>query len=286
MKKFKTLKHYLMSGLLVISLTILPAPKTAEATGFPVVDLAGVVQMIIDFVIQIAHQAEAITTAVNSGLSVVEQIKEYTQMIEEYKTTLNNLRDLSEAISDGDFDAAYGLLSNSNLTEFVNMDLLNMSEGMLDIWTAVDDARRGDYGGARAIEDILGEANDLFGDNPEAIELIELSQNRQSITTSGAAISDVQLRQIDGFEDKVREQQTMIAGLGGETEIATLQALAQIMVFQNQMKVSEMRHDTARRKGDLSMSEIYSRNMAKAVDDNIVNSKIAINNDVVYLNDN
>lgn len=285
MMNVKKVRHSFLSALIVVALTILPAPKTAEATGFPVVDLAGVVQMIIDFVVQISQQAEAITTAVNSGLSVVEQIKEYTQMLEEYETTLNNLKDLGESIADGDFDAAYGLVSNSNLTEFMSTDILELSDGMLDLWVAVDDARRGDFGGARAIEQVLDEANDLYSDNFEALELVELAQKRQSITTSNAAVSNVQLNQIENFESKVRNQQTMVAGLGGQSEVATLQALAQIMVFQSQLKVSEMRHDTARQQNDLTIGEVYTRNMAKAVDDSITKTKIAVNTDVVYLTD-
>ena len=77
----------------------------------------------------------------------------------------------------------------------------------------------------------------------------------------------------------------MVNGLGGQSENATLQALAQIMAFQSQIQVSAMRHETVRQKGDLSMSEIYARNIAKAVDNSITNAKIAVNNDVVYLTD-
>jgi hypothetical protein len=285
MINIKKVRHSFLSSLIVISLTIIPAPKTTEATGFPVVDLAGVVQMLVDFTVQISQQAQAITTAINSGLSVVEQIKEYTQMLEEYETTLNNLKDLGESIADGDFEAAYGLVSNSNLTEFMSTDILELSDEMLDLWVVVDDARRGNFGGARAIEDILEEAGNLYVDSPEVMELIEISQNRQSITTSSAAISTLQLDQISLFEGQLEKQQIMVRNLGGQSEIATLQALAQIMVFQSQLKVSEMRHDTARRESNLTIDEVYTRNMAKAVDDSITKTKIAVNTDVVYLTD-
>lgn len=278
----KGIKHILLSALLIVLLTIVSVPKKVKATGFPVVDLASVVQMLVDLGQQIAQHGEMITTAVNSGLSVVEQIKEYEQMLTEYETTLKNLTDLSGAISDGDFNAAYKLLSNSNLTDFVNEDLLDFSGEMLDVWVAVDDTRRGRLGGARAIEEILEEMADIYPDDEIIIEHIEIAQNRQASTTTSAAISQAHLESLDGYEEFLVNQEEIISGLGEESELQTLQALAQTLIFQSRMNLSQMKHDAARGATDVSMSEIYSRNMAQSIDRNLVSARQALDTDVIY----
>ncbi len=281
----KGILHTIISAFLIVSLTIIPAPKKAHATGFPVIDLANIVQMLVDMGMQIAQQAEMITTAVNSGLSVIEQIKEYVQMLEEYETTLTNLKDLGDAIASGDFEAAYGIISNSNLTEFVNEDLVDLSGDMLDVWVAVDDARRGKFGGAKAIEDILNEVSELYPDNPDVQEIVEISQNRQTASTSSAALSDIQLTNITKFENSIEKQEQLIDGLGEQSELATLQALAQALVFQSKLKVSEMRYDAAKSNVDISIGEIYSRNMAKAIENSLANTQEAINAEIDYVLD-
>jgi hypothetical protein len=281
-KIIKKNKKYIKLSLLAISLS-LSVQQKASASGFPVVDIAGIVQSVTDYASQLQQYGEAIAQGTMQADELLTALDQYEQMAEEYTTMLGNLQDLQSAISAGDFIDAFGIITDSALGDYINPDYTEWAEEALDVWVAVDEARRGRYGGTRrTAEEILAEINDLFPDDVNAQEQAEFALNMQDSSSSQSAVDKMFIDQIDGISENLLRQEELIQNLGPESELQTLQAIGLVLVSQQKLKESELRRDVSRSQSGVSIEEILTMRRARAIEDEAIRLDTAMGEDLEF----
>jgi hypothetical protein len=281
-KMIKKKKRYIKLGLLAIALS-LSVQQKASASGFPVVDIAGIVQSVTDYASQLQQYGEAIAQGTMQADELLTALDQYEQMADEYTTMLGNLQDLQSAISAGDFIDAFGIITDSALGDYINPDYTEWAEEALDVWVAVDEARRGRYGGTRrTAEEILGEINDLFPDDVNAQEQAEFALNMQDSSSSQSAVDKMFIDQIDSISENLLRQEELIQNLGPESELQTLQAIGLVLVSQQKLKESELRRDVSRSQSGVSIEEILTMRRARAIEDEAIRLDTAMGEDLEF----
>ena len=281
-KMIKRMKRYIKLALLAVALSIAVHQK-ANASGFPVVDIAGIVQSVTDYASQLQQYGEAIAQGTMQADELLTALDQYEQMAAEYETMLGNLQDLESAISEGDFIDAFGIITDSSLGDFINPDLAEWAEEALDVWVAVDEARRGRYGGTRrTAEEILAEINDLFPNDVNAQEQAEFALNMQDSSSSQSAVDKMFIDQIDSISENLLRQEELIQDLGPESELQTLQAIGLVLVSQQKLKESELRRDVSRSQSGVSIEEILTMRRARAIEDEAIRLDTAMGEDLEF----
>lgn len=100
---------FLMSLVLVCTISTVSV-RPAQATGFPTVDIAAIIQNIIAYITELSDYAESITQTTTQVDQLVSMYEEYQQMLQEYQHYLNQLQGLRNQISNADWNT---------LTQFV-----------------------------------------------------------------------------------------------------------------------------------------------------------------------
>jgi len=281
-KMIKRMKRYIKLALLAVALSIAVHQK-ANASGFPVVDIAGIVQSVTDYASQLQQYGEAIAQGTMQADELLTALDQYEQMAAEYETMLGNLQDLESAISAGDFIDAFGIITDSSLGDFINPDLAEWSEEALDVWVAVDEARRGRYGGTRrTAEEVLGDISNLFPDDEVAQEQAVFALNMQDSSASQAAVDQMFIQQIEAISENLLRQEELIQDLGPESELQTLQAIAQVLVSQQKLKESELRRDASRSQSGVSLEEMVAMRRARAIEDEAIRIDTAMGEDLEF----
>jgi len=279
--KLKLISTTISSVLLV---GVLMMPPKADASGFPVVDIASIVQAVVDYAQQLTQYAEMIQSGLLQAQELVQTIQQYEQMLNEYETMLGNLQDLGSYISSGDMQSAFSLITNSNLSQFVSPEFANMTDDLLEVWVAVDEIRSTQFGGVADVEQVLADLNSLYPDRPELLEKAELILNYQNSATNVAAINKQYENQLSGFEQNLENQELALNSLGAESELASLQAIANILVSQQRIQIAEMRKNAASDSASISLEEIVARRKAEALEKQLINAQSINDNTITYEN--
>lgn len=279
--KLKLISTTISSVLLV---GVLMMPPKADASGFPVVDIASIVQAVVDYAQQLSQYAEMIQSGLLQAQELVQTIQQYEQMLNEYETMLGNLQDLGSYISSGDMQSAFSLITNSNLSQFVSPEFANMTDDLLEVWVAVDEIRSTQFGGVADVEQVLADLNSLYPDRPELLEKAELILNYQNSATNVAAINKQYENQLSGFEQNLENQELALNSLGAESELASLQAIANILVSQQRIQIAEMRKNAASDSASISLEEIVARRKAEALEKQLINAQSINDNTITYEN--
>lgn len=272
-----TISIVLLTGVLMM-------PPKADATGFPVVDIASIVQAVVDYSQQLTQYAEMIQSGLLQAQELVQTIQQYEQMLNEYETMLGNLQDLGSFISSGDMRSAFSLITNSNLSQFVSPEFANMTDDLLEVWVAVDEIRSTQFGGVSDVERVLADLNALYPDRPELLDKAELILNYQNSATNVAAINLQYENQLSGFEQNLENQEVALNSLGAESELASLQAIANILVSQQRIQIAEMRKNAASDSAAIKLEEIIARRKAEALEQKLIHAQSFDNNTVNYEN--
>lgn len=279
--KLKLISTTISSVLLV---GVLMMPPKADASGFPVVDIASIVQAVVDYAQQLTQYAEMIQSGLLQAQELVQTIQQYEQMLNEYETMLGNLQDLGSYISSGDMQSAFSLITNSNLSQFVSPEFADMTDDLLEVWVAVDEIRSTQFGGVADVERVLADLNSLYPDRPELLEKAELILNYQNSATNVAAINKQYENQLSGFEQNLENQELALNSLGAESELASLQAIANILVSQQRIQIAEMRKNAASDSASISLEEIVARRKAEALEKQLINAQSINDNTITYEN--
>ena len=262
------------------SLSLLHAP--AQSAGFPVIDIASIVQAVTDYSQQLQQYAEMIEQSALSANELRTALTQYEQMVTDYEQMVKNLSDLGDLLDAGDFLEAFELVTDSNLSQFISDDFSEIADDLLDVWVAVDDARAGRFGGVKDIENVLVTIEELYADNPEIIAAAQEAFNAQNAQTSKAAANNVYLKQIDGIERKLERQTEKLHSLGPESELATLQFIGQQMVSQQKIEVAKMRQQATKDSIGIGFEEMIARKEAKAIADAAERRQASLNDEIEY----
>lgn len=278
MNKFKL---SILAGVMFVNISV----TKVEASGFPVVDIASIVQAVTDYAQQLTQYAEMIEQTVLTADELATSITQYEQMVTDYEQMVTNLTDLNELMDAGDFLGAFELITDSGLSEFISEDFADIADELLDVWVEVDEARSGRFGGVRDIENVLAEIEDLYAENPEALEAATIAFNAQNASTSEVSADQIYLEQIASLEENLIEQSDTLNALGPESELATLQFLGQQLVAQQKIQVAQMRHAAVKEQVGFSFDEMVARKKAKSVSDAAVRMQTALDTEIEYPED-
>lgn len=281
-KPLSSLKCLSAVSLLSATIAFTPVQKV-NATGFPVVDIASIVQAVTDYSNQLMQYAEQISQGTLQADELLTAIEQMEQMYTEYDLMVENLADLQDAVDAGDYMEAFGIVTDSNLRQFVNSDILDLSEEALDVYVAVDDARRSRFGGAsKTAEEILEEIKDLYPDSPEVVETAQVAFNQQQAHSAKASIDKVFESILDEYEDNILTQEATVNSLGANSEVASLHLIAQILISQNKFKEAEMRHMTARNQSEVSLAEMLAMKRTKEIEETNARMALAMDEELIY----
>ena len=87
----------------LVATPMLPVQR-AQASGFPVVDIAHISQSIVGYVQELADYVEAIQQTALNVSQLTQMITDYTQVLQEYEHYLDQIRQLQDVISGDQWD--------------------------------------------------------------------------------------------------------------------------------------------------------------------------------------
>ena len=87
----------------LVATPMLPV-QSAQASGFPVVDIAHISQSIVGYVQELADYVEAIQQTALNVSQLTQMITDYTQVLQEYEHYLDQIRQLQDVISGDQWD--------------------------------------------------------------------------------------------------------------------------------------------------------------------------------------
>jgi len=224
----------MMIAMMVIT-PVIPVQR-AQASGFPVVDIAHIAQSIVGYVQELADYVEAIQQTALSTSQLTQMITDYTQVLQEYEHYLDQIRQLQDVISGDDWN---------ELIATVEAELAEISDISL---TQVLDPEDGDY--EADLREILAnqglaapvpaDVTDFYEDdlNVPAGELDAMEERLLALDNNYlryAAQHENVARNAQNMADldlQIQAVQNAAANLGEQSDLATLQMIAQIQLLQ------------------------------------------------------
>lgn len=216
------------------------SPRDSEASGFPTVDIAALIQRITSYVTQLQQYASQLTSNQTEIGQLMQLYADYEQTLREYDHYLSQLRGLERFID----PESWAVLLEASGAYYGRTDFALVP----DI-----DARSENY--ERDVAALLNR----FTTVPLATEELEDRLNRAGVSADvrlsddGSRISAAFSRQIDLYrqvsqnerdakvrDEDVRQTATLLRGIGDESDLATLQLLAtqlQVALDQNQAAI-------------------------------------------------
>ncbi|MEM7083755.1 MAG: hypothetical protein AAF465_13575 [Pseudomonadota bacterium] len=224
----------MMIAMMVIT-PVIPVQR-AQASGFPVVDIAHIAQSIVGYVQELADYVEAIQQTALSTSQLTQMITDYTQVLQEYEHYLDQIRQLQDVISGDDWN---------ELIATVERELAEVSDISL---TQILDPDDGDYeADLREILENQGLASpipadvtDFYEDDlnvpageldamNQRLERMDLEYRRYAAQHENVARNTTRMVELD---DQITSVQAAAASLGEQSDLATLQMIAQIQLLQ------------------------------------------------------
>jgi len=230
------LKVFALVGLLTFSSA---QHEEARASGFPVVDIAGLIQSVMEYVQILQDYIVQVETAASSYTSMITQVQEWEQLLVEYELKLKNLSDFAgdvfvnsngwlELIEDSKTVLEIiGTLDPESAVFEDLMDAILIAEGIMpkdmteDEFSDLSDPEK----------DLIGGLNSDYKD--------EVGEY-QEFLTHNAALSQASNERLD----QIVEYGTDIEDLGEESELATQQLKARqdnLALLQNENIYNSLR---------------------------------------------
>ncbi|CAH7035933.1 conserved exported hypothetical protein [Vibrio chagasii] len=217
---------YTPMALLVSSVLGFSSPS--HASGFPVVDVANLLQMVTQYSTMLQEYSQILNQTGIAGNDLVISIQEYEQTLREYQTLLNQVEGLKGKIDRRDYAALERELRRRGLQYAGQQETQN---------NAIVEARYGRLPNESEYEQLSRQATGGYSDAQQRQYLQAGEAHRQ-----GANIEYYQSRQSALSQDQAQLDQLRLS-LGNESELATLQTL----VEQNQVIIDQLslRNDMA-----------------------------------------
>lgn len=200
-------------------------PQKAEASGFPTVDIAALIQRILGYVTQLSDYASQLTSEMTQISQLMQLYEDYTQTLREYEHFLNQVRSMRSFISDADWnDLMAAMAPYYGTSDYAVVPTMDPDSGTFD-------------NDVRALLNQYTTVPRTEADFDARLASIDLDSDdfRDTNTQLSAAYSrqmDV-YRQVSRNEEDAVERDTRIEGLnnvienlGDESDLATMQTMA------------------------------------------------------------
>lgn len=223
-----------------------------HASGFPTVDIAALVQRIMDYISQYQQYSTQLETYYTDVQQLYQMYEDYEQQIREYQHMLDQMQALSDYLKDGDAEAAIRAASElySSNPLFGN----TFDESNSDY----DDARKGTdllYGARLSDAEIRALINK--GKYSSDSRKIVQSQWAEIYANDALAIQQIgnsakNKKSLADLIDLRSQSRDLIDTLGPEDHLATLQALAEqnqvmMQMFEDMIKNQDQSYSESNR---------------------------------------
>ena len=264
----------------LVATPMLPVQR-AQASGFPVVDIAHISQSIVGYVQELADYVEAIQQTALNVSQLTQMITDYTQVLQEYEHYLDQIRQLQDVISGDQWD---------ELLTTVERDLAEISDISL---TQILDPADADY--ETDLRDILAnqgiaapvpaDITDFYSGDlnvpdgeldamEERLERMNTSYLRYAAQHENVARNAQSMQQ---FDNQIEGVQNAVAALGEQSDLATLQMIAQIQLMQVKQQNLAMQQRNQKMQLYEPMSVLINKQRTRSVERERLRLEGAIN---------
>jgi hypothetical protein len=278
------MKRKIQVALLTAALTVsvagtgLLAPQKAEASGFPTVDIAALVQRITGYSTQLQEYAQALTQTTTQVGQLVQLYKDYEQVLREYDHFLRQLRGLRNFISNADWQDLMELIAPyygaSDFALIAELDprsagFENDVRELLDRYTTVPRKETDFDGRLAAIGAEDAEHYRAQNRRMEAAYSRQLDIYRQVSRNEDDA---------KGRDEDIAEFGRIIKELGDESDVATMQTIATGVQMQLSQSQAALRLQNQILLNTELPSAMRATDKARALDKEIARLEFAIEN--------
>lgn len=160
---YKKINAMVLSALLVASPLLTYSPKS-EATGIPTIDIAALVQKLLDYAQQLNDYAEQLYQSQVVANEYIQKLKEMEQIYTEYEHTLEQIKGIKDYVDNEEWKE---ILSRIDIDFPLNPLDSHWDDWDVDIYTDdgvidVDDAVSSVYKRIRKLDDVYEDIETVF----------------------------------------------------------------------------------------------------------------------------
>lgn len=204
------------------------APKNAQASGIPVVDIASITQQITQYVQNLTDYSNQIQQLVTQGQSYTQLLTQYSQQLQEYNHYLNQVKSIRSSISAADWNniarQTVGFYGLGNLSIIASMDPASS--------TFIDDLNLllGSYGHIpRLSSDVVTDLTTLGVSSADAALIggsyEQLNKQFERYQELQRVVSSNQVGSV-GRQGKIQDLGMRLRNLSDESDLQTSQLIA------------------------------------------------------------
>ncbi len=234
-------------SFMIAAMTLTPflSVQRAQASGIPVVDIAHISQSVVGYIQELTDYVEALQQTALSTSQLTQMITDYTQVLQEYEHYLDQIRQLQDVISGEQWNELLATIETklAALSDISLTVLLDPSDA--DYETDLREVLANQGLAAPVPVDVI----DFYSDTlnvPDA-ELVAMEQRlvaldnqylRYAAQHENVANNQIDMEQLDS---QILAVQNAASNLGEQSDLATLQMIAQIQLLQMKQQSLAMR---------------------------------------------
>lgn len=233
----KKLTIVLLAGIISFA-PVMPTQK-AHASGFPVVDIAHIVQSLVGYVQELADFIEMIQQTALSTEQLIQMVTDYQQVLTEYQHYLDQIRSLRDTIPLEDWERLLEEIerANAQVSEFSLTDLLDAASGSFEEDLRVvlrDQGIAPPY--SEEVMDAYTEELGLPGDEAADIaqRIDQLNTEYLRYAAQHERVSGNRIYNEELTEKRLRAE-SIVNNLGPQSDLQTQQAIAKNQILQMEM---------------------------------------------------
>ncbi len=260
---YKQINAMVLSVLLVATPLLTYSPKS-EATGIPTIDIAALVQKLLDYAQQLNDYAEQLYQSQVVANEYIQKLKEMEQIYTEYAHTLEQIKGIKDYVDNEEWKE---ILSRIDVDFPLNPLDSHWDDWDVDIYTDdgvidVDDAVGSVYKRIRSLPDVYEDIETVF-DSEDMRDQQREEARRQFVKSReateqkyAAAVFTQESQNLGQALEKVRDYRENMA-MDDEAELRTLQTLA--MQQELELQYRKAQNDILIKSFEMSNQESIER---------------------------
>jgi len=259
----KKVNAVVLSAILMFSPLMAYSPKS-EATGIPTVDIAALIQNLLDYVQQLSSYAEQLYQSSVVANEYVQTLRKMEQVYLEYEHTLEQIRGIRDFVDNEEWE---------NILSRIEIDFpLNPLDSHWDDWGVailtddgvidVDDTVGSVYKRIRSLDEVYEDIETVFESDDVRDQQREEARRhfvKSREATEQQYAAEVFTRQSQNLSDAledIQEDRESIA-MGDESELRTLQIMA--MQAELDLHYKKAQNELAIKRFEMSNQESIER---------------------------
>lgn len=283
----KKIKVFVLSTAISISPLIGYSPKS-HATGIPTVDVAALVQNLIEYSQQLSDYAEQLYQSQVVANQYVQKLMQMEQIYREYEHTLEQIKGIKDYIDNSEWE---DILSQIEIDFPLNPLDSHWEDWGVDIYTEdgvieVDEAIGNAYKRIRDLDDVYGDIETVFASEDMRDKKREEARRqfmRSREATDQKYAATVFKSEAENLEEALKELKNARENnaTSDESELRTLQILA--MQQELDLHYKKAQHDVLIKSFEMSNQEsIQRKNKESYVYDMMLLDQLEVANQASY----